>query len=192
MYQEEVGAGMGGASGDGGGWNSKTVLYGILVFVLLLVTYNSRACAQDNDNHVRLSVGALYENGLEATVAYNHSGKYHNAWEYFATYYIKVAEDAEAGHITKQSFWHDYNTWHVGIAYKPCVSRGRNHHGHARIGASGGSDLHHFVGGFHVGYEHVYALKDGWELFFQVKEDVMVRAEDIFRTGVTVGVSVPL
>lgn len=148
--------------------------------------------AQTNDNHLMLSVGALYERGLDATIAYEHGSRYHNAWEYFATGYVQYDDDPDAGHITKKSFWHNYNSWHLGIAYKPCVTRGRNHHGNLRIGVSGGSDLHDFVGGIHVGYEHTYALKNGWELFFQVKEDVIIPSDNRWRTGVSIGFMAPL
>lgn len=169
----------------------QLMLAGILVILLTFCCVSTHAQVS-NQNHLQLSVGALYESGLDATVAYEHESKYHNAWEYFATGYLKYEDDPEAGHITRQSFWHSYNTWHVGIVYKPCVNRGRNHHGNARIGVSGGSDLHKFVGGIHLGYEHTYALKQGWQLFFQVKEDVVIRGEDLFRTGIAVGVKVPL
>lgn len=149
--------------------------------------------AQMNNNHLNVSVGALYERGFDATIAYEHGTKYHNAWEYFAVGYIKYDKDPDAGHITKKSFWDNYRSWHVGIAYKPCISRGRNHHGNARIGASAGSDTHDFIGGIHVGYEHTYALKHGWEFFFQVKEDIIIpRSGDLFRTGVSLGFKMPL
>ena len=112
-------------------------------------------------------VGALYEKGLDATIAYEHGSKYHNAWEYFATGYLQYDDD-------------------------PNANRGRNHHGNVRIGASGGSDLHDFVGGVHLGYEHTYALKGGWELFFQVKEDVIIGSGLSWRTGGSVGLKFPL
>lgn len=167
------------------------VLSAVLV---LLSLFSSLQChAQTNNNHFNISVGALYERGLDATLSYEHSTKYHNAWEYFVTGYIKYDKDPDAGHITKKSFWENYRSWHIGVAYKPCVSRGRNHHGNARIGASVGSDTEDFVGGIHVGYEHTYALKHGWELFFQVKEDVVIpRSGDLFRTGLSFGLKVPL
>ena len=162
------------------------------VLICLLFLMSVKAHAQTNNNHMLVSAGALYEKGFDATIAYEHGSKYHNAWGYFATYYIKYDTDPEAGHITKQSFWNNYNTWHVGICYKPCVNRGRNHHGNARIGASAGSDLHDFRGGIHVGYEHSYALHGGWELFFLVREDIIIEAKDLFRTGVSLGVKLPL
>lgn len=174
---------------------NNTAVFFVLtaVITLLLFFCGFKGYAQTNNNHFMVSVGTLYERGLDATFAYEHGTKYHNAWEYFVTGYIKYDDDPDAGHITKKSFWHNYNTWHVGIAYKPCVNRGRNHHGNFRIGASAGSDTHDFVGGVHVGYEHTYALKHGWEVFFQVKEDIIIpRSGDLFRTGVALGLKLPL
>ena len=72
------------------------------------------------------------------------------------------------------------------------MTRGRNHHGNLRIGASGGSDTEKFIGAVHLGYEHTYALRGGWGIFWQVKEDVVFRGQDLFRTGVTVGLKLPL
>ena len=163
-----------------------------ILFIMMSIMLFSTVQAQTNDNHLLLSVGALYERGLDATIAYEHGSKYHNAWEYFATGYVQYDDDPDAGHITKKSFWHNYNSWHLGIAYKPCVTRGRNHHGNLRIGASGGSDTHDFVGGVHVGYEHTYALKNGWELFFQVKEDAIINSGIDWRTGFSLGCKLPL
>ncbi len=168
------------------------VFFGLALLVLSVCSVLPVRAQGSNQDRLMLSVGALYERGFDATVAWEHETKYHHAWEYFATGYLKYCDDPDAGHVTTKSFWDSYNTWHVGIAYKPCVSRGRNHHGNARLGISGGSDRHRFVGGIHVGYEHSYALKQGWQLFFQVKEDVIIKGDDLFRTGVAVGVKVPL
>ena len=173
-------------------FRSKPFLQALCFLLALFYTTSDIHAQSSNNNHLMFSVGALYERGFDTTLAYEHETKYHNAWEYFGTYYVKYEEDPSAGHITKDSFWNSYNTWHIGIVYKPCVSRGRNHHGNVRIGASGGSDLNKFKGGVHIGYEHSYALKHRWELFFQVKEDVIIKGEDLFRTGVAAGIKVPL
>ena len=170
----------------------RQVFFGLALLVLSVCSVLPVRAQGSNQDRLMLSVGALYERGFDATVAWEHETKYHHAWEYFATGYLTYCDDPDAGHVTTKSFWDSYNTWHVGIAYKPCVSRGRNHHGNARLGISGGSDRHRFVGGIHVGYEHSYALKQGWQLFFQVKEDVIIKGDDLFRTGVAVGVKVSL
>lgn len=150
--------------------------------------------AQHNNNHIMMDVGASYYNGLEATLAYEHGTKYHNAWEFFGTYHITYDKDPQAGHYTKQSFWNNYRTWHVGTAYKPCVIRTKNNHGNLRVGASVGSNTDKVLGGIHVGYEQSFCLYNGWELFIQIKEDVILpkKENDLFRTGVAFGVKVPL
>ena len=130
--------------------NKKTDMRRILstIFAILLTT---SAFAQSHGNHIMVGVGGSYPQGVEATLAYEHETEYHNAWEYFATAYLKYKKDEEAGHVTSDSFWHNYNTWTVGAAYKPCVTRGRNHHGSVRIGVSCGSDLDKVITAGHVG-----------------------------------------
>lgn len=149
-------------------------------------------CAQSHGDHLMLGLGASYPSGLDATLSYEHETEYHNAWEYFGSYYLKYEKDPDVGHVTSESFWHNYNTWLLGLAYKPCVTRGRNYHGNFRVGASGGSDLDRWIAAVHLGYEHTYNLYNGWSVFVQVKEDVVIRARDTFRTGVSIGVKVPL
>ena len=79
-----------------------------------------------------------------------------------------------------------------GVAYKPCVVRGRNHYGNLRIGASAGSDTNKFLAGIHVGYEHNYVLRSGCTLFWQVKSDMMIKGADLLRTGIVLGVKLPI
>ncbi len=164
-----------------------------LLFVMALVFCSASATfAQSHSDRISLGVGALYERGLDATLSWEHETKYHNAWEYFVNGYLKWEECASCNHVCPESFWHSYNTWGVGIAYKPCVVRGRNHYGNLRIGASGGSNTHDFLAGIHVGYEHNYALRHGWQLYWQAKCDVMVPdRKDLFRTGIVLGFKIP-
>ena len=60
------------------------------------------------------------------------------------------------------------------------------------LGISGGSDTEKIIGAAHLGYEHTYALRNGFQVFWQIKEDVVLRGEDLFRTGVALGVKLPL
>lgn len=164
-------------------------------YILTLVTLMAIAVcghAQSNTDRISLGVGALYENGLDATLSYEHEMKYHNAWEYFANVYLKWDECESCGHICPESFWKNYRSYGFGIAYKPCVNRGRNHHGNLRVGLSGGSDTHEFIGGVHLGYEHNYVLNSGIRLFWQVKSDIIINGEDLFRTGAVIGIKCPI
>ena len=213
----------------------------ILLSMVAAVCLSASAFAQAHSDRITLGVGLLYENGLDATLSWEHETKYHNAWEYFvngylkwdecascghicpdsfwknyrtwgvgAAYkpcvvrgrnhygnnaweyfvngYLKWDECASCGHICPDSFWKNYRTWGVGAAYKPCVVRGRNHYGNVRIGASVGSNTDKFLGGFHLGYEHNFALRKGWVLYVQAKCDLMVPdREDLFREGIVIG-----
>lgn len=162
-----------------------------ILLLAIIVSSVLSVKAQDNTGRVQLGVGLLYEKGMDLTLAYEHETRYHNAWEYFGNVYLKWDECASCGHICPESFWNNYNTWGLGVAYKPCVIRGRNNHGNFRIGASLGSDRHHVLGGIHVGYEQNYSLRGGWKLFWLVKSDLMIEGKDLFRTGVVIGVKLP-
>ena len=159
---------------------------------MLFIATLTSSYAQDGSNRISLGTGVLYERGLDLTLSYEHETKYHNAWEYFGNVYLKWDECASCGHVCPDSFWKNYRTYDFGIAYKPCVVRGRNNHGNVRIGASVGSDTDKIIGGIHVGYEHSYALRSGWQIFWQVKTDIMIKGLDTFRTGAALGIKYSL
>ncbi len=159
---------------------------------MLFIATLTSSYAQDGSNRISLGTGVLYERGLDLTLSYEHETKYHNAWEYFGNVYLKWDECASCGHVCPDSFWKNYRTYDFGIAYKPCVVRGRNNHGNVRIGASVGSDTDKVIGGIHVGYEHSYALRSGWQIFWQVKTDIMIKGLDTFRTGAALGIKYSL
>lgn len=92
----------------------------------------------------------------------------------------------------RNHFGENYRSYGFGVAYKPCMTRGRNHYGSLRIGASAGSDTNKFLGGLHLGYEHNYVLRAGWTLYWQVKSDVMIKGADVLRAGVVLGVKLPM
>lgn len=162
------------------------------LMTMLLIAMLTSSHAQDGSNRISLGTGVLYERGLDLTLSYEHETKYHNAWEYFGNVYLKWDECASCGHVCPDSFWKNYRTYDFGIAYKPCVVRGRNNHGNVRIGASVGSDTDKVIGGIHVGYEHSYALRYGWQIFWQVKTDIMIKGLDTFRTGAALGIKYSL
>ena len=162
----------------------------LLSFALLLVAATGKA--QVHGNRLSFGAGALYERGFDATLSVEHETKHHNAWEYFGNAYIKWDEDEKAGHVTMDSFWHDYFTWGLGIAYKPCVVRTRNKYGSVRLGGSLGSDTHEVVGWVNLGYEHNYVLRHGWHLYWQVKSDICSNGEDLFRSGIVLGLKFPV
>ena len=167
-------------------------LFTLLALVLGARQGLSSASAQNRTNHINIGVGYMLESTMDATLSFEHETKYHNSWEYFATASLKYDECADCGHICTDSFWHNYNTIGGGIAYKPCVMRGRNNHGNLRIGASGNwSSESKFVTGLHLGYEHDYALQSGWNLYWQLKCDGMINGRDKIHGGIAIGIKIP-
>lgn len=164
----------------------------ILMILVAVLAMSSTAFAGDHDGRVSFGVGLLYENGLDATLSYERENAYHNAWEFFANGYLKWDKCASCGHVCPDSFWKNYRSWSIGAAYKPCVVRGRNHYGSFRFGGSLGSDTHRVLGGVHAGYEHNYRLRGGWQVYWQVKSDLMIKGKDLFRTGIVLGVKLPV
>ncbi|MCC8175636.1 MAG: hypothetical protein LIO91_04315, partial [Bacteroidales bacterium] len=127
-----------------------------LILILAICLIGIAAKASDRHSRLMLGTGLMYPNTWEATVSYEKETSYYNAWEFFANGALKWSECESCGHVCPDTFWRGYRTWGVGAAYKPCVSRGRNHHSNLRIGASLGSDLDEFLGYLHFGYEQVY------------------------------------
>lgn len=41
-------------------------------------------------------------------------------------------------------------------------------------------------------YEHNYELRSGWTLYWQVKSDMMIKGADLLRTGIVLGVKLPI
>ena len=164
----------------------------ILMIIVAVLAVSATAFAGDRDGRVSFGVGLLYENGLDATLSYERENAYHNAWEFFANGYLKWDKCASCGHVCPDSFWKNYRSWSIGAAYKPCVVRGRNHYGSFRFGGSLGSDTHKVLGGVHAGYEHNYRLRGGWQVYWQGKSDPMIKGKDLFRTGIVLGVKLPV
>lgn len=163
----------------------------LFILLVAVLSMSTAALADEGNGRVQVGVGLLYENGMDMTVAYEYETRYHNAWEFFGNAYLKWEDCLSCGHICPDSFWKSYNTWGVGVAYKPCVVRGRNNHGNLRLGGSLGSDRHDILGGIHIGYEHSYSLRKGWQLFWQIKSDVMIEGKDLLRTGIVIGIKIP-
>ena len=161
------------------------------MIMALTMTFVSMVGYAQNAKSVNLSFGVMYPQTVDATLAYEVGTKHHNAWEFFGNVASKWKDCPSCGHICSESFWKDNRTWGLGVAYKPCVVRTRNSYGSVRIGGSLGSDTHEVIGGIHAGYEHNYSLKGGWRVFWQVKCDCLINNEDLFRTGVKIGVKIP-
>ena len=155
----------------------------IMIAVVLLSTVLAKA--QDNSNRIGVGVGAFYRPAASATLFWEHETRYHNAWEFFATGSLKLDDLEDLGA--------NYRCWGVGAAWKPCVFRARNRYGSARIGVSLGAAPTDFLAGIHAGWQHSYALRRGWQFYWQAGVDVMLpRRDDLFRVGAGVGIKMPV
>ena len=163
-----------------------------LLFALVSMVTALGAHASDRTTRVGLSTSLLYERGWDATLLVERETRYHNAWEYFANVYLKWEDCPSCGHVCPESFWHSYNTWNIGFAYKPMAYRSRNLVGRMRFGASLGSDTDEVIGGIHLGYEQDYELRYGLVLFWQAKTDMIINGMDLFRTGIAIGIKIPV
>ena len=74
----------------------------------------------------------------------------------------------------------------------PVINGTIPHKQELRFGGSLGSDTHRVLGGVHAGYEHNYRLRGGWQVYWQVKSDLMIKGKDLFRTGIVLGVKLPV
>lgn len=161
------------------------------MFLTIATTAIGVICHAQGIRSVNLTAGLLYPKTMDATLSYEAESKYHNAWEFFMNGAVQWDDCSSCGHVCAESFWKNYLTWGIGTAYKPCVYRWRNTIGRVRIGASLGSNTDNFVGGIHLGYEHNYALRGGWRLFWQMKGDCLINNHDLFRVGAAIGVAIP-
>ena len=61
----------------------------ILLTLIAAITMTASAFAQANSDRITFGMGVLYENSLDATIAWEHETKYHNAWEFFVNGNVK-------------------------------------------------------------------------------------------------------
>ena len=158
-----------------------------IIITIIAVTMAVSAGAQSHGNRIGIGAGAMYRNGLDATLFWEHETRYHNAWEFFADGYLQYDKEED-------SFFKNHKNLTAGIAWKPCVYRARNNYGSLRIGASAGSDMSKVIAGLHAGYEHNYALPHGWVFYWRTKVDVVLpkrEVGDILRGGVAIGIKFP-
>lgn len=157
----------------------------ILTLMAILLAIAAELSAQDNANRIGVGAGAFFRPAASATLFWEHETAYHSAWEVFVTGTLKLddLDDLKSNH----------KTWGVGTAWKPCLYRAKNRFGSARIGVSLGAAPVDFLAGIHAGWQHSYALRGGWQFYWQAGVDLMLpRRDDLFRAGVGVGLKLPV
>ena len=162
----------------------------ILTVMAVLLAITAKASAQDNANRIGIGAGAVFRPAASATLFWEHETAYHNAWEFFAEGRVLFPGDLSQ---VSQLWDSSRKQWGVGAAWKPCLYRARNRYGSARIGVSLGAAPTDFLAGIHAGWQHSYALKGGWQFFWQAGVDLMLpKRDDLFRAGAGIGVKLPV
>ncbi len=157
----------------------------IAMMLAIMTMMAATTKAQDNADRIGADVTAHFRPAASATLFWEHETRYHNAWEVSVTGSVKLdnLEDLRA----------NYKCWGVGAAWKPCLYRAKNRYGSARIGVSLGAAPTDFLAGIHAGWQHNYALKRGWQFYWQAGVDVMLpRRDDLFRAGAGIGLKLPV
>ena len=163
-----------------------------IILILACVCIAASASAQRGSGRLSLGVGLLYKNGMDATLAYEHEINYRHAWEFFANGYLQWARCASCNISARihsgETIAPTASVWPTS----PVSPGDATTTAACRIGASAGSDTRKFLGGLHFGYEHNYALRAGWTIYWQVKSDVMIKGADVLRAGIVLGVKLPV
>ena len=85
-----------------------------------------------------------------------------------------------------------HNAWEVFVE-EPCLWRARNRYGSARIGVSLGASPTDFQSSIQAGWQQSYALRGGWQFYWQAGADLMLPKWDgLFRIGGSVGIKMPV
>ena len=143
------------------------------------------AAAQNNTDRIGAGIGASYPYAGGAVLFWEHEYTYHNAWEVFAEGQLQL--QGEPG------LWENGKRWGAGAAWKPCLWRARNHYGSARVGVSLGASPADFQACLQAGWQQSYALRGGWQFYWQAGADLMLPKWDgLFRIGGSVGIKMPV
>ena len=160
----------------------------LMIAVVLLSTVLVKA--QDNSNRIGVGLGGFYRPAASTTLFWEHETRYHNAWEFFVEGRLLFPVDLSQ---VSQLWDSSGKQWGVGAAWMPCLFRARNSYGSARIGVSLGAAPADFLAGIHAGWQHSYALRRGWQFYWQAGVDVMLpKRDDLFRVGAGVGIKMPV
>ncbi len=160
----------------------------LMVAVLLMTAVMAKA--QDNTNRIGVGLGGYYSPAASKTLFWEHETRYHNAWEFYAEGNLLFRN----GFSQVSQLWDSAGKqWGLGAAWKPCVYRARNRYGSARIGVTLGAAPTDFLAGIHVGWQHSYALRKGWQLYWLAGVDLMLpKRYDLFCVGAGIGFKMPV
>ena len=159
----------------------------ILTLVMAVTAFVATAGAQNNWDRVGFGIGGGYSPKAETVLFWEHETSYHNAWEVFLAGAFSL--DSIRGNV-----WNDNTkSWGAGAAWKPCMVRSRNNYGSLRLAAMLGAAPRDFSAGLIAGYQHSWALRGGWQLYWQGGVTLTLpKRGDLFGVSTGVGVKMPV
>lgn len=164
----------------------------LVLSLTLLLCFSSAAYAESHGHRLSIGVGAAYGDWLGTSISYEFESRHHNAVEVAATGFLHYDDCPSCGHVCPESFWHNYNLFSAGVAWKPCVLTRKNSWGNLRLGAGIGTTGEDVVPSILLGYERNYALRSGCSFFWQLRTDVLFNSTELFRPGAFIGFKFPI
>jgi hypothetical protein len=164
---------------------------GRYIAIIALLCCMMTARAGEGDRYVGLHAGVSYPRILNVTLTLEKENAYHHALEAYADYFTQWSTCPSCGKVCREYFWNRHYGLGAGIAYKPCVSRGKNSFTRMRFGIDVGTCTRSFALGVEVGYEWVFVTRSGAQLVLQEKSEVTFWNKPRFKNGLLAGVRIP-
>lgn len=156
-----------------------------LITLILSLAFIIPGYAGDGDTHFTANVGMMAPYTIDATLGYEHPIGFGHAIEGYL----------EGGNHWQKPichrFWKGY-FWDGGAAYKHRVARFKN--GNLRVlgGVDCGMVGQRIFFGIEAGIEYNYVLSNNWVLNIKGRTCVNFLNGDKFRTGIFIGLKIPL
>lgn len=168
----------------------KNILKYMAAVMLMMTAVTVKA--GNGDWYLGLQSGVMYPRIFNTTLIVDKETRYHNAIECYVDYFTQWNDCPDCKRVCTDSFWHSKYGLSVGATYKPCVNRSRNSFGRFRIGADMGTNTRNFVLGIELGYEYVWALRNGVQIALIQKNEINFWAKPTFKNGAQIGIRIPL
>lgn len=157
----------------------------ILLIIGLVLGVCSASYAGDGDDHITANVGIMAPYTLDATVGYEFPMGTDGQFEIYG----------EAGNHWQtpvcHRFWKGW-FWDGGALYKHKITHLKNGSLKALGGVQTGMTRQKYFLGCELGFEYEYIFANNWVLSVRQKNTVNFFNGDKFRSGVMVGIKIPL
>lgn len=171
----------------------KRLLFILLLSLPFFCLYAADESFGDGNHYVHASVGYAYKKTFGTFVGFEWERKYYHAWEAYidlTTTYITCPID--------NTMWCTYAFWNyknatIGLAYKPALVRWKNSNLRGRVGVDMGMNQREkYTISLDFGIEYAYSFPNRIQICFTQKNDVQFLNRYHFKSGLYVGIKVPV